>query len=315
VSAAATSRVPGLEVLPLAEARERCAALARSHYENFTVVSAFFPESKRQDMFHVYAFCRFSDDLGDEEMGQGDKLGALALWDEEIDRMAAGEARHPILTALAETVKRYAIPVKLLHDLVAAFRMDQTTTRWPDFDAIRHYCRHSADPVGRLVLHVFDEAREETFRLSDETCTGLQLANFWQDVRPDLLLRDRIYLPQDSLARFGIFEAEVHDGVARGGARMLGKAFHERWRALMEHEVARARGFFERGFGLLPLVREDLRIDLELFGKGGTAILDAIVKQDYDVLARRPRLGKGKKAWLVLKAFLKLKLSRTARSS
>ncbi len=306
-----TATLPDLRPATPEQARAYCAALARSHYENFTVVSAFFPKAKRQDMFNVYAFCRYSDDLGDEDIGQGDRVEALVQWDAEIDRMAAGEPRHPILVALRETCERYAIPPKLLHDLVAAFRMDQTTTRWPTFVDLRHYCRHSADPVGRLVLHVFEEAREETFLLSDETCTGLQLANFWQDVRPDLLERDRIYIPGEDLQKFEIAEAEIRGAMAAGAP----PALRERWRALMKFEVERARGYFERGFALLPLVRPYLRIDLELFGRGGVAILDAIVRQDYDVLARRPKLSRGKKAWLVLKALLKLKLSRIARRS
>jgi squalene synthase HpnC len=312
-----TATLPGLRPATLEEAREHCATLARSHYENFTVVSSFFPKAKRQDMFNVYAFCRYSDDLGDEELGQGDRVEALDAWDQEIDRMFAGEPRHPILVALQETCARYSIPPKPLHDLVAAFRMDQTTTRWRDFDHLRHYCRHSADPVGRLVLYVFEEAREETFALSDETCTGLQLANFWQDVCPDLLERDRIYIPQDSLARFGVSEDEIRASCA--AKRFVGlrgeRPDDEKWRALMKFEVDRARGFFERGSGLLPLVRPELRVDLELFGRGGAAILDAVERQGYDVFVRRPKLSKGKKAWLVLKALVKLKLSRIARRS
>lgn len=299
-----TSCLPDLGSTTVEEARRYCASLARTHYENFTVVSSFFPKPKRQDMYNVYAFCRFSDDLGDEEMGQGDRVAALDQWDREIDRMFAGEPRHPILVALGETVARYGIPAKLFHDLVHAFRMDQRRTRFASFDEVRHYCRHSADPVGRLVLHVFEEAREETFRLSDETCTGLQLANFWQDVKPDLEERDRIYFPQDSLARFGVTEGQLRKGLC-----------DENFRALMRFEVERARGYFERGFGLLPLVKPDLRIDLELFGRGGLAILDAIERQGYDVLRRRPRLSKGRKAWLVLKALVKLKMSRFARRS
>jgi squalene synthase HpnC len=284
------------------EARAFCEKLARSHYENFSVVTSFFPKAKRQDMFNVYAFCRYSDDLGDEEMGQGDRVQALDAWDREIDAMYAGAPIHPILVALAETAARYSIPAKELHDLVAAFRMDQTRPRWETFEDVLFYCRHSANPVGHLVLYVFEEAREETFRLADETCTGLQLANFWQDVKPDLVERDRIYLPLEDLRRHGVDEAQLRDGRC-----------DDAFRALMKFEVDRARGYFERGFALLPLVRRELRIDLELFGRGGVAILDAIERQRYDVLARRPKLSKGTKVWLLLKALLKLKLSRIAR--
>jgi squalene synthase HpnC len=288
-----------LGAFSLAEARAHCEALARSHYENFTVVSAFFPKEKRQDMYNVYAFCRRSDDLGDEEIGQGDRLAALEAWDRAIDEMYAGKARDPILVALAETVQRYAIPAKLFHDLVRAFRWDQTRKRWASFDDLLEYCRHSANPVGRLVLYVFEEAREETFRLSDETCTGLQLANFWQDVRRDFEDNGRIYIPQEDLRRFGYAEADL-----------AARCADERWRALMKFEVDRARGFFERGLALLPLVRRELRVDLELFSRGGLAILRAIERQRYDVFRRRPVISGPKKAWLVLRALFKLKLGR-----
>jgi squalene synthase HpnC len=288
--------VPRDRAPSLAEANEWCRRVARAHYENFSVVSRFFPRKKRQDMFNVYAFCRYSDDLGDEDIGQGDRLAALARWDEEIDAMVAGEPRHPILVALRATVERYGIPAGLLHDLVEAFRMDQTHKRWETFEDLRRYCRHSANPVGRIVLHVFEEAREETFRLSDETCTGLQLANFWQDVRRDFEI-GRVYIPQEDLRRFGYEEAALARGVVDG-----------RWRALMAFEVDRARGFFERGLGLLPLVRRELRVDLELFSRGGLAILAAIERRGYDVFAARPTISKGKKAWLVLRALIKLKL-------
>jgi squalene synthase HpnC len=288
---------PGDRPWSLEQARAYCQRLARAHYENFSVVSAFFPRKRRQDMFNVYAFCRYSDDLGDEDIGQGDRVEALGRWDEEIDAMYAGRPRHPILVALAETVARYTIPAQPFHDLVEAFRMDQTRKRWETFEDLRHYCRHSANPVGRIVLHVFEEAREETFRLSDETCTGLQLANFWQDVKRDLEDNGRIYVPGEDLKRFGYAEADLQAGVV-----------DNRWRALMAFEVDRARGFLERGLGLLPLVRRPLRVDLELFSRGGLAILAAIERQAYDVFKARPRLSKGKKAWLVLKALLQLKL-------
>lgn len=293
--------LPRDKAFSIEEARAYTQRLARAHYENFSVVSAFFPGKRRQDMFNVYAFCRYSDDLGDEDIGQGDRVQALGRWDEEIDAMFAGRPRHPILVALRETVERYAIPAAPFHDLIEAFRMDQLRKRWPTFDDVRHYCRHSANPVGRIVLYVFEEAREETFRLSDETCTGLQLANFWQDVRRDFEI-GRVYLPEEDLRRFGYAEADLAAGVV-----------DKRWRALLAFEVDRARGFLERGLGLLPLVRRDLRVDLELFSRGGLAILAAIERQKYDVFASRPKLSKGRKAWLVLKALLKLKLRLGAK--
>jgi squalene synthase HpnC len=301
VSTATDERVsypapPADRRVTLEEARAYTERIARGHYENFSVVTAFFPRAKRQDMFNVYAFCRYSDDLGDEEMGQGDRVAALDAWDREIDAMLAGEPRHPILVALEDTTRRFAIPGKLYHDLVHAFRMDQKKTRFETFDEVRFYCRHSADPVGRLVLHVFEEAREETFLLSDETCTGLQLANFWQDVRRDLEI-GRVYLPQETLRKFSYTEEDLKKGVC-----------DDRWRSLLAFEVARARGFFERGLALLPLVNRALRVDLELFSRGGMAILDAIERRKFDVFTARPKLSKTQKAMLILRALVKLKL-------
>lgn len=301
------SGVAWAPVPTLAEARAYCERLARSHYENFTVVSAFFPKARRQDMYNVYAYCRYSDDLGDEELGQGDRHAALEAWRGEVRRLYeggggvgagadAGAVRHPILVALRETIDRYAIPAAPFEDLITAFQMDQRRPRWETFDDLRHYCRHSADPVGRLVLHVFEEARPETFALSDQTCTGLQLANFWQDVKVDLE-KGRVYIPQEDLRRFEYTEKDLAAGVV-----------DDRWRALMGFEVERARGFFREGLKLLPLVRRELRVDLELFSRGGLSILDAIERGGYDVFRRRPSLGKPRKAWLVLRALVKLKL-------
>ncbi len=291
--------LPGLleRPCPLDEAHAYCERLARTHYENFTVVSAFFPKAKRQDLYNVYAFCRYSDDLGDEDCGQGpDRAAALDRWKAEIDRAYAGEPRHPILVALRGTADRYGIPAKPLHDLVHAFRLDQERTRWETWDDLRDYCRHSADPVGRLVLYVFERASDETFALSDCTCTALQLANFWQDVAVDWK-NGRVYIPQEDMRRFEYGEEDLAAGVV-----------DERWRSLMRFECERARELFERGLGLLPLVPRELRIDLELFSRGGLAILDAIARRGYDVFRRRPSLSKRKKAWLVLRAFVKLKL-------
>lgn len=298
----------------LASAYRACLSIARNHYENFTVGSLLLPRALRRHVAALYAFARVADDFADEgDVPREERLARLDAWEWALEEAYRGRPTEPIFLALADTAARFAIPITPFRRLLRAFRSDVDFRPFPTFAALRAYCRDSADPVGHLVLYLFNHRDERRQELSDKICTGLQLANFWQDVKPDLLERDRVYIPQDSLARFEVSEAELRDAVARGGAAALGPAFLERWRALMRFEVERARGFFERGFGLLPLVRRELRIDLELFGRGGVAVLDAVERQGYDVLARRPRLGKGKKAWLVLKAFLKLKLSRTAR--
>src|SRR5271163_2905143 len=184
------------------EARAWCKRLAESHYENFHVATWFLPAALRPHFHAIYAYCRVSDDLGDEV---GDPAKALALldqWDGELDACYEGRARHPVFVALAETIHDCKIPKQPFADLLVAFRQDQVETRYATMVDLLGYCRYSANPVGRLVLYACGEADEEKFSLSDATCTALQLANFWQDVRRDYA-KGRIYLPQDDMRRFG----------------------------------------------------------------------------------------------------------------
>ncbi|MGH7997578.1 MAG: squalene synthase HpnC [Opitutaceae bacterium] len=274
----------------LTEARAYCRALARSHYENFHVATWFLPKSLRPHFHALYAYCRISDDLGDEVGDAGQSLALLNLWNRELDACYEGRARHPVFVALSETIRACSIPKEPFSDLLTAFRHDQTVARYASMTEVLGYCRYSANPVGRLVLHACGEASEERFRLSDATCTGLQLANFWQDVRRDYL-KGRVYLPQDDLRRFGVTER-----VLAGG-----KATPE-FRALLRHEVEYAQALFHEGLGLVGRVRRDLALDLELFNRGGMEILRAIERQDYDVLSSRPVLSKGAKLKLALRA-------------
>ncbi len=282
-------RIP--EAAPtLAEAVAYCRRLAESHYENFHVASWFLPRDLRQHFYSIYAYCRISDDLGDEVGDTAQATALLGVWGSELDACYEGRARHPVFVALGETIRACSIPKEPFADLLTAFRQDQNVTRYPAIEDVLAYCRYSAAPVGRLVLYACGEADEGRFRLSDATCSALQLANFWQDVRRDYA-KGRIYLPQSDMRRFGVTEATIAGAVATPG-----------FRALLRHEVDFARGLFEQGLPLVGMVRPDVALDLELFSRGGLEILRAIERQDYDVLGSRPSLSKGAKLRLALRA-------------
>jgi squalene synthase HpnC len=305
----AAYRIPA--VAPsLAEARAYCRQLAESHYENFHVVSRFLPKALRPHFQSIYAYCRISDDLGDEVGDRSVALALLHLWGQELDACYEGRARHPVFVALAETIRACAIPKEPFADLLAAFRQDQTVTRYATMQDVLGYCRYSANPVGRLVLYACDEVNDENFRLSDATCTALQLANFWQDVRVDWA-KDRVYLPQDDMRRFGVTDETIAKGVAT-----------PEFRALLQHEVDYARALFEEGLQLIGRVNRELAVDLDLFSRGGLEILRAIERQDCDVLSARPALSKRTKIALALRAiggkalpFLRLNTRPTGKAA
>jgi len=276
----------------LAEAYAYCRRLATSHYENFTVVSWLLPRALRPHMHAVYAYCRGVDDLGDE--ASGDRLGLLDEWEAELLRCYQGAAREPSFIALQETVRRFDIPREPFLRLIEANRVDQRVNRYRTYDDLLAYGENSANPVGHLVLYLFGYRDEERQRLSDATCTALQLTNFWQDVRRDLE-KGRIYIPLEDMERFGYGEAD-----------MIGLRSDGRFRELMAFQVGRTRELFRRGLELIPRVRGRLRLDLKLFSLGGLAVLDAIEASGYDTLGRRPRLSRSRKASLVLRGLLPL---------
>ena len=256
------------------------------------MASWFLPARLRQHFYNVYAYCRISDDLGDEVGNPAASLLLLDQWQKELEACYAGSPRHPVFVALAETVRTFEIPQQEFSDLLTAFRQDQTITRYETFDDLLGYCRNSANPVGHLVLYLCGYRDAERQKLSDHTCTALQLANFWQDVSVDYE-KGRIYLPLESLRRFGVTEEDLT-------ASRNTSAFCE----MMRFEVARAREWFERGLPLVSKVDKELAIDLELFTRGGQEILNAIEKQGYAVLGRRPSISKSRKLALVARAAL-----------
>lgn len=274
----------------LEEARAWCRRLAESHYENFHVVSWFLPQRLRPHFHSIYAYCRVADDLGDEVGNREQSLALLDLWGAELDACYRGQARHPVFVALAETIRACEIPKDPFADLLVAFRQDQIVTRYPTLQDLLGYCRNSANPVGHLVLYACGYRDPERFALSDHTCSALQLANFWQDVRVDYE-KDRIYLPLDDMARFGVTEQDIAAG-----------RFSPHFRELMRHEVDYARRMFHAGIPLIGRVDRELAIDLDLFSRGGLEILRAIEQQDYNVLRARPAISKPRKAALLVRA-------------
>jgi len=274
----------------LEEARAWCRRLAESHYENFHVASWFLPQRLRPHFHALYAYCRVSDDLGDEVGDPEAALALLDLWGAELHACYRGEVRHPVFVALAETIRACDIPKEPFADLLVAFRQDQTVTRFATMQDVLGYCRYSANPVGRLVLYTCGYRDAERFALSDHTCSALQLANFWQDVRVDYG-KGRVYLPREDMERFGANEAMIAE-----------RRFTPQFRELMRCEVDYARGMFHAGLPLIGKVDRELAVDLDLFSRGGLEILRAIERQGYDVLRARPSISKPRKAALLLRA-------------
>jgi squalene synthase HpnC len=275
------------------EAQSYCERLARSHYENFSVATWFLPKRLRQHFFNVYAYCRISDDLGDETGSKQASLLLLDEWEAELNACYSGSPRHPVFVALAGTVREFDIPEQTFADLLTAFRQDQTITRYPTFDDLLGYCHYSANPVGHLVLYLCGYRDPERQQLSDLTCTALQLANFWQDVSADYD-KGRIYLPLEDLKRFQVKEEDIQ-----------AKRNTKQFRDMMRYEVQRAREWFDRGLPLVGKVSHELALDLELFSRGGQEILNAIERQDYAVLGNRPAISKARKLALVAGAALR----------
>ena len=267
--------------------------LATHHYENFHVVSFLLPKRLHQDFYNVYAFCRWADDLGDEIGDREESLRLLAWWRAELEAMYAGRVKHPVFVALAATVQKYAMPMQFFSDLISAFEQDQRVTRYANWDELFDYCRCSANPVGRLVLRLCGYADEERDRMSDATCTALQLANFWQDVMVDFE-KGRVYLPLDLLARHGY---TVRDLAAR--------KFTPAFQAAMREAVEVARKLFVEGLPLAKTVDRRLGFDLDLFSRGGMRVLDKIEQQNYNVLLHRPSVSKMDRLGLVTHALVR----------
>ena len=290
------TRVAGPIPGALEPAYRECIDAARSHYENFTVASRFMPRELLPHVSAIYAYCRSVDDLGDET--EGDRLALLDAWAADFETCYTGEPETPRLRALQHTIRAFDLEPAPFRDLITANRMDQTEHRYETFEDVLDYCRHSANPVGRLYLALLGHRDEERVTLSDATCTALQLANFWQDVRRDYAM-DRIYLPLEDLRRFGYSEDEL-------AADECTPAFRD----LMAFQVARTRRYFDDGLPLVDTLKGVPRLHVKLFSLGGMRVLDAIESQNYDVLTKRPTVTSTRKAWLLITTWLGMKLTR-----
>ena len=284
------------QAMTLEEAFEWCQRLAKSHYENFPVASFLIPRTKRRYVAAIYAFARIADDFADEGYGPdsglspSDRLESLDEWEAQLVECYQGRATHPVFIALSCTVRDLSIPVELLSDLISAFKQDVVKHTYSNFDELLDYCRRSANPVGRLVLRVFGYDDSELDRLSDSICTALQLTNFWQDIAVDAQ-KNRIYLPQDDLARFGVSTTDVSQ-----------LCFSEAFRSLVKFEVERTREFFYTGAKLPELVHGRLRYELRLTWNGGMKVLEKIEQTGFNTLKLRPQLVSSDKLRIAMRS-------------
>ncbi|MBM3789666.1 MAG: squalene synthase HpnC [Acidobacteria bacterium] len=276
------------------EAAAFCRRLAASHYENFTAVSRLLPRPLRQHFANIYAYCRIADDLADETGNPGEALRRLDLWQEQLRACYAGNPSHPAFVALAGTVRTFDLPIEHFEHLLDAFRQDQAKTRYETWQELLGYCSRSANPVGRLVLLVCGYSGGRRAELSDRTCTALQLANFWQDVSRDFA-GGRIYIPREILRKHGYDEESL-------GRKIV----DERWTGLMHELTERTWPLFREGLDLIGLVEGRTRLAIELFSRGGAAILMRIRDLGYDTLNQRPSLSRWDKWKIAGSAVLRL---------
>jgi hydroxysqualene synthase len=260
----------------LQPAYRRCQDLAFSHYENFPVASLLLPKASRPHVAALYAFARTADDFADEEKYEGRRLKEINRWEKDLKEALKGKKSPPELQAFAHTVKTFRIPLSLPLDLLRAYRMDLTVRRYNSWKDVLFYCRHSANPVGRMVLFISGFREEKLHRYSDFICTGLQLVNFWQDTAVDLE-RGRIYYPRVELKKAGVAEKEF-----------LALKDSPEVRSLVKTAVDYTESCFKKGFPLLGSVPGRLGLELKATYLGGQGILNKIRDMDYNVLQNRP---------------------------
>ncbi len=271
-----------------------CSRLALEHYENFPVGSWLIPREKRKYVHAVYAFARTADDFADEERySDGERLQLLDDWEKRLDECVTGDPVHPVFVSVKEAIEKFQIPTSLLKDLINAFRMDTVNRRYKTMSDVLNYCRYSANPVGRIILCVFEYNDPELHRLSDYICTALQLANFWQDIAVDLK-KDRVYIPLEDMERFGytLSDLESH-------------ALNSSFRGLLASELEFTRDLFHKGRPLCTSVRRGLSVELRAIWSGGMRILDKIEQNGYDIFNKRPVITAMDKIRIVSRALTK----------
>lgn len=280
------------------EAFAYCKRLTERHYENFSVVGWLLPQKFRQPFQVIYAYCRWSDDLSDEHDGSNESriksLEYLRCWEQGLDDCFQHDKpvpNHPVYIALRKVLEQFQLPKQPFADLLVAFRRDQVQCRYAVFDELLDYCRYSANPVGRIVLYLICETKPtpEQFTWSDSICTGLQLANFWQDVARDIEI-GRCYIPQSVAEQFGLDIEDIRDSSA--------------FRKMIQYLAADARSRLQAGVPLIRSIPKPVQADIALFIRGGLAILDAIEKNNYNVLDQRPAVSRWTKFRLLVNAWL-----------
>jgi len=290
------------------EARRWCRNLVRRQYENFSVLSSLVPARLRDDFAAVYAFCRWADDLGDEVGDPSRSLELLAWWRRELQDCFAGAPRHPVFAAMLPTIKAHDLPIAPFDDLIQAFELDQTKSRYRTWQELLDYCRLSANPVGRIVLMLCGEERaEHLYKLSDCTCTALQLTNHWQDVKRDFLDRDRVYIPQQ-LIEIVEFEPRLARSARQGYA--VDRTFLEESRAMVRRCVDRTWPLYERGAGLLDALQPHTKPIVDLLASGGQHVLRMIEFWNYETVLHRPKLSKARRLVLMARAWVGARRAR-----
>ncbi len=276
-------------------AYNHCLRVARRHYENFPVASLLLPPAIRAPVAVIYAFARTADDLADEgNLTAEERLARLDAFGRELDAALAGhDSRDPVLRASANLISSHALPVALFHDLITAFRMDITKKRYANFTEVMAYCRYSANPVGRLILHLTDQATPRNLKDSDHICSALQLINFLQDMDQDYRENDRIYLPQDQMSRLGVEEKHFRDQLTDDAMRML-----------FRQEVRRTRELMLEGASIGLRLPGRLGLEIRAIVAGGLRVLRKLEDLDADVFVR-PRLTGFDRLWLIWHAFLR----------
>lgn len=273
-----------------------CERLTRRHYENFTVASWLLPKDLRPHFASIYGFCRWSDDLADEILDQSESLRLLQWWSEELESCYQGAPRHPVMVALQATIQEFQIPITPFQDLISAFRQDQSVNRYENFEQLADYCRRSANPVGHLVLYLGRTASAQSQAYADQVCTGLQLANFWQDIRRDWEI-NRIYLPREDFAQFDLPPDDL-----------VLAATQPQFKELVRFQVDRAEQYLLRGAPVVGQVPAELKVDIALFVEGGLAIVQSIRRIGYDTWHRRPEVDRLTKLRLLAQAWYNVRL-------
>ncbi len=285
----------------VADANQYCRLWARRSYENFTVASWLLPPPTRQDFYNVYAYCRWADNLADEVDDRETSLSLLAWWQQQLELCYSGRPAHPVLVALQQTIRRHHIPSTPFLDLLSAFRQDQCVKRYDSDEQLLDYCTRSANPVGRILLHLAGAQEEANLILSDQICTGLQLANFCQDMSRDAAM-NRIYAPRSRWEPYGVDEE-----------MLLAMQPTEQLRSMLAKWVGDTRLLFDSGRPLTDRVPQWLATDIDLFIRGGAAVLDAIERQQFDVWTRRPRISKFQKVQLLGRSLISRLFGRVRR--